>query len=253
VSAPWLIGTAGWSVPKADHGRFPGEGTHLQRYARVLGAAEINSSFYRPHRPQTYAKWAASVPERFRFSVKLPKAITHERRLADCDALLGGFLAEVRGLGGKLGCLLVQLPPSFAFGATIAQAFFAALRARHEGPVAIEPRHATWFGDAATDMIRAHALSRVAADPACVPSAATPAGAADFVYFRLHGSPRVYYSSYDDALLDSVARQMDIASRTASAVWCIFDNTASGAAIVNALELRERLSTRTGGGAPRDG
>ncbi|MEI9888899.1 MAG: DUF72 domain-containing protein [Rhizomicrobium sp.] len=95
--------------------------------------------------PATYARWAASVPADFRFAVKMPKAITHERRLADADDLLARFLGEAGELGGRLGALLVQLPPSLAFNEGIAGAFFAALRARFDGAVVCEPRHASWF------------------------------------------------------------------------------------------------------------
>ena len=139
------VGTAGWSLPREAQPHFPAEGTHLTRYAARFPAVEINSSFYRPHRPATYARWAESVPEDFRFSVKVPKAITHTARLADAEALLDAFLAEASALGAKLGCLLVQLPPSLAFDEETAGAFFRALRERYEGPVACEPRHPTWF------------------------------------------------------------------------------------------------------------
>ena len=76
-------GTAAWSIPKEHAAPFPVAGSHLERYGAVLNAVEINSSFYRPHRTTTYERWAASVPEDFRFAVKVPKAITHEHRLKD--------------------------------------------------------------------------------------------------------------------------------------------------------------------------
>src|SRR6188768_857106 len=88
------IGTAGWSLYKPPAGRFPGTGSHLERYAAMFDAVEINSSFYRPHKPETYARWAASVPAGFRFAVKLPKAITHERRLVECRDLVERFARE---------------------------------------------------------------------------------------------------------------------------------------------------------------
>src|SRR4051794_4940689 len=122
------IGCAGWSIPKEYGDRFPAEGTHLERYAARFPAVEINSSFYKPHRPTTYARWAESVPEDFRFSVKVPKLATHERRLADVGDVLDRFLAEAPGLGDRLGPLLVQLPPSLSFTAEAAERFFAALR-----------------------------------------------------------------------------------------------------------------------------
>ena len=82
------VGCAGWALPKEHAGRFPGGGTHLARYAGRLPAVEINSSFYRPHRPATYARWAASVPEDFRFAVKVPKDATHARRLVNAEDVL---------------------------------------------------------------------------------------------------------------------------------------------------------------------
>ncbi len=117
--------------------------SHLARYAARFAVTEINSSFYRPHQRTVYEKWAAAVPAHFRFSAKLPKTITHERRLLGCEDLLDAFLAQAAGLGAKLACLLVQLPPSFAFDARIAGDFLALLRSRHAGAVALEPRHAS--------------------------------------------------------------------------------------------------------------
>ena len=122
------IGCAGWSIPKGYGDRFPRKGTHLVRYAARFPAVEINSSFYRPHRPTTYARWAASVPEDFRFSVKAPKLPTHERRLVGVGDVLDSFLAEATRLGDRLGPLLVQLPPSLSFSADVAEMFFSELR-----------------------------------------------------------------------------------------------------------------------------
>src|SRR3954468_12858177 len=111
ISSPLRVGTAGWSMPSRYAGEMPPGNSHLERYARRLDAAEINSSFHRPHQRKTYERWAGSTPDDFRFSVKLPKAMTHERGLIDCGALLDRFAAEVSGLGDKLGIVLVQLAP----------------------------------------------------------------------------------------------------------------------------------------------
>ena len=241
MSALWRIGTAGWSLPAEVRAGFPAEGTQLERYASVLAAVEINASFYRPIRPALYAKWAAGVPSSFRFAVKVPRTITHERRLVDCEAPFAAFLDEVLGLGDRLGCLLVQLPPSLGYEPSVAGAFLAMLRLLHDGPVALEPRHDGWFGEDAAALLREYGVTRVAADPARVPEAAVPGGAPELAYFRLHGSPRVYWSRYDEAWLDRLADQMREAARTSTDVWCIFDNTAGGAALPNALELVARL------------
>jgi uncharacterized protein YecE (DUF72 family) len=238
----YRIGCAGWSVPKADQAAFPTEGTLLQRYAGRFSAVEINSTFYHLHRPATYEKWAASVPADFRFAVKVPKAITHEQRLVATDALLEVFLAEARCLGEKLGCLLVQLPPSLAYDAPTVKSFFRDLRAQYGGAVALEPRHPSWFTDDVEREMRAHLVARVAADPPRVPVAADPGGWPGLVYVRLHGSPRMYYSAYDEAYLDQLAERLLAMAERADAIWCIFDNTAMGAATPNALGLLTRLS-----------
>jgi len=244
--APVRVGCAGWSLPRLLWPQFPADGTHLQRYAARLNAVEINSSFYRPHQPATYARWAASVPAHFRFSVKLPKAITHQRRLVDCAGLLDGFLAEAGGLGARLGCLLVQLPPSLAFDAAVAQEFLRALRQRHGGPVALEPRHASWFGAQADALLQGAQVARVLADPPVHAAGRAPGGHAGLVYARLHGAPRMYYSAYEPAVLDALAPRLQAAAASGAEVWCIFDNTAEGAAVADALHTARQLAGRQG-------
>ena len=96
------IGTAGWNIPRAHKERFPAGGSGLQRYSARLNAAEINTSFYRPHAPATYERWAAGVPRDFRFSVKIPKVITHEQALLRARQPLERFLGEIAGLGARL-------------------------------------------------------------------------------------------------------------------------------------------------------
>lgn len=235
--APIRIGTAGWAIPRASAAAFAPEGATLQRYAGQLSAAEINSSFHRPHRPDTYARWAAAVPSGFRFAVKAPRAITHERRLVDPEAALDRFLSEIQPLREKLGPLLVQLPPSLAFDPAVAQKFFEALGERHSGPVVCEPRHATWFEAEADALLRGRAVARVAADPARVPQAAEPGGFPGLAYYRLHGSPVIYRSSYYDAFLGALAAKLVRHAKDGVPAWCIFDNTMLGAATANALAL----------------
>ena len=238
------VGCAGWSLPRALWPEFPADGTHLQRYAARFNAVEINSSFYRPHQAATYARWAASVPEHFRFSVKLPKAITHQQRLVGCAGLLDDFLAQAGGLGEKLGCLLVQLPPSLAFDAAVAQDFLQRLRERHSGPVALEPRHASWFRAPADALLDAWQAGRVLADPVVHDAGRRPGGFAGLVYVRLHGSPRMYYSAYDRAVLDALVARLQLAAAPGADVWCVFDNTAEGAAVEDALYTAQRLDRR---------
>ena len=217
-SAPVYVGCAGWSLPREHWVHFAAEGTHLQRYAQRFSAVEINSSFYRPHRRATYEKWAASVPADFRFSVKLPKTITHQNRLRDCEGLLDDFLGQCAGLGDALGCLLIQLPPSFAFDAALVEDFFASLRTRYEGSVALEPRHASWTD--AESLLQCERVARVAVDPSPLADGTQPSGWAGLQYFRLHGSPRIYYSAYSNEWLEGLAEQLRSAREQGIASGC---------------------------------
>ena len=194
------IGTAGWGVPRSTVDAFPGEGTHLQRYAGMLNCTEINSSFYRSHQAETYSRWASQTPREFRFSVKVPRAITHEGRLRAARAPLESFIAQASGLEARLAVVLVQLPPSLEFEPRPARTFFGLLCGMFGGAVVCEPRHAGWF------------------EP----------------------SPRTYWSNYDHAWLRLRASELRRWPAAADC-WCMFDNTASGAAASNALAFREIL------------
>ncbi len=236
-----LIGTAGWSLPRAEQIHFPPSGSHLERYASRFAAVEINSSFHRSHKPAIWARWRDAVPASFRFSVKIPKTITHTARLDVTRDVIATFIDEVSILEAKLGCFLVQLPPSLVFDATIAKRFFKNLKAATDIPAACEPRHESWFAPDADAFLRDLQVARVAADPARVVAAADPAGSRHPTYFRLHGSPKVYYSSYSVEYINRLAERLRREAAEAETVWCIFDNTTLGAATSNALALATAL------------
>jgi uncharacterized protein YecE (DUF72 family) len=241
---PFRIGTAGWSIPSVYLDQVPPGGSHLERYARRLDAVEINSSFYRPHRRTTYQRWAQCVPGGFRFAVKVPKAITHEAGMAGCGVLLDRFVDEVTGLGDKLAVLLVQLPPKSALAKRIADRFFRDLRARIDADVVLEPRHASWFAPGVDDWLAKRRVARVATDPSRIAGAGEPGGWNKLAYYRWHGSPRIYYSDYRAAALAALKRRLEDNRKHASSVWCIFDNTASGAALGNALTLQRQIGLK---------
>ncbi len=232
------IGTAGWTIPRDIADRFPAQGTSLERYAAVFNAAEINSSFHRPHRLSTWERWRNSVPDDFRFSVKLPKTITHQAKLVDCGELLPDFLEQAHVLGPKLAVLLVQLPPKLDYDPDKAGAFFADLRSRTSAGIACEPRNASWFTPDADQALAELEVARVAADPGLSEAAAGPGGWTGLAYWRLHGSPVMYRSSYAERIPLLAA---SIAANPAPERWCIFDNTASSAAAGDALALAAAL------------
>jgi uncharacterized protein YecE (DUF72 family) len=235
------LGTAGWSIPRDSVAGFPADGSLLERYAARLDAVEINTTFYRPHQPRTFERWAASTPPDFRFAVKLARTVTHEARLAPADGVLEAAVDQALLLGAKLGPLLIQLPPSLAFDAAVSGRFFAQFRRLFEGPAVCEPRHPSWFGLEPDALLAEHHVARAAADPAVCPEAGRPGGGRDLAYWRLHGSPRIYFSAYGQGFLQRLALALD--ASPAEEVWCMFDNTASGAAMADALRLQALLAS----------
>ena len=233
------IGTAGWAIGEAARARFPALGSSLERYSQVLPATEINSSFHRPHRPSTWQRWRDSVPHDFKFSVKVPKSVSHERKLVQCTELVDDFLAQVETLGEKLGVVLLQLPPKLSFDAEVV-ANFLELLGKGSAPIVIEPRHPSWFEEVAGSLLEQMRVGRVAADPAICPPAAVPGGWRGLEYWRLHGSPIKYRSSYRDKLA-TYAEILNQPDARPAERWCIFDNTASSAAIDDAISLQESI------------
>lgn len=231
------VGTAGWSVPKDYAKFFPVKGSHLERYAQVFNAVEINSSFYRDHMPKTYKRWAEETPENFSFSVKLNKLFTHEQVLIVNSEQLAESLEGIQELKNKLGVLLVQLPPGLDYNAEKAERFFEILRQFYHGDIAFEPRHLSW--QKSVELLERFKVSKVIADPELCRMAHLERKSS---YWRLHGSPKVYYSQYFIHSLEQIASQMKLNQKaTHKQIWCIFDNTAEFYATKNALQLTEIL------------
>ena len=239
VRSDLFLGTAGWTVPAAHKGSLSESGSHLQRYATAMNCVEINSTFHRPHRESTFARWMETTPEWFRFAVKAPKAVTHEKKLCNCGAELAAFFVSLKPLGSKLGPVLVQLPPRLVFEEGAAYEFFTTLRELHAGSTAVEPRHASWFTGAADQLLRSFAVARAMADPPAGTAAAkAPGGWSGLRYYRLHGSPRKYWSAYEEEFLRTLAQTVAVSPVE---TWVIFDNTAQGHALGDALKLHELL------------
>jgi uncharacterized protein YecE (DUF72 family) len=232
------IGTAGWALPKALRDSQSASKSILEQYALRFNAVEINSSFYRPHRRSTYERWRASVPESFLFSVKLPRVITHELGLVRCQGETIAFMESARGLDHKFAVLLVQLPPSHTFDESIAGAFFRVLRQETPAHIVCEARNPSWFVNDATAMLEKYRITRAVTDPVPLGCEFTVQAESRFAYFRLHGSPRIYFSAYPIAYLQGVAASAVAAAET----WCIFDNTAAGAAWPDATMLQRFIS-----------
>ncbi len=229
------VGTAAWSIPKIAENSFSKskEESVLERYAERLNAVEINTSFYRDHKPETYRKWAQTTPGHFRFSVKLNQRFTHKSDLIIEREDLMASLMVIKELGEKMGPLLLQFPAGQNFHAERMDKFYEAIRAVHEGPVVLEARNLTWMFRDAIKLMKKYRISKVTADPEKCPGEFEN----EIEYYRLHGSPEMYISDYSPAYIDNLVEEMKIHTKD---VWCIFDNTTFGYATLNALAVFEK-------------
>jgi uncharacterized protein YecE (DUF72 family) len=241
MGASFYVGTAGWANPPAEREKRHPEESHLQHYATAFNAVEINSSFYRSHQRSTYERWSASTPAGFGFSVKVPRSVTHDGGLKHCRSEMSQFLQEVAGLGRKLKVILVQTPASLEYDSRVAIRFFESLIAGCSAQIAFEPRHASWFAARAQLKLSEIGVSRVVADPAKIAAAGRPPDAGRLTYYRLHGSPRMYYSAYTPEYLTGLSKEIQLLGSRAKDIWCMFDNTARHESWENARSLRRLL------------
>lgn len=237
------VGLAGWSNPPLKRADRNSGQSHLSYYAANFSSVEINSSFYRSHQAVTYRRWRDETPGTFRFSVKMPRAVTHESCLKRCSTEVARFFDDIALLQPKLAVVLVQLPPSLEYNGRTVRAFFRSVPSLRGTHVVCEPRHSGWFTDAAEKALRELGVSRVAADPGLCPGAEVPGGARRFAYFRWHGAPRLYYSKYTESQLSVFAKT--VSESAANETWCVFDNTARHAAWDDALKFVDLLRRRS--------
>lgn len=227
-------GTAGWNIPADFRSSFPGEGSQLARYSQILNAVEINSTFYKYHQPKTFERWASETPEDFKFSVKLHQDFTHNCDLKPKAKQLKEFFTSVHHLGPKFSVLLLQFPGKMLFHEKCMERFYELIRKNFDGYIVIEPRNETWLSTESKRLLKSYKISKVIADPERCPSttkAITTAGG--LVYYRLHGSPIIYRSSYSKGYLKRLKKEL----QGYKEAWCIFDNTTFGLATGNALDL----------------
>jgi uncharacterized protein YecE (DUF72 family) len=240
-----FLGTSGWSY-KEWEGPFyqKGEKTKLRAYCRVFKTAEIDSTWYRYPSKGTVMGWLRYSPSEFVFTAKLPKLITHDKKLGlkgDVQADLEAFFELMRPLqlGGKLGCFLIQLPPSYDYNPENLEEFFKKL-----DPVfrfAVEFRHLSWMREETWQLLSKYKVAYANVDePLLAPEVHLTA---DFAYFRWHGrgdDPWFDYK-YTTEELDRWVPEVEEAAKKVKRVYGYFNNHFHGYAPENCLYLVEKL------------
>ena len=201
------VGIGGWTYAPW-RGEFYPKGLKYAeelRYAgRHLTSIEINATFYRLQKPESFQRWAAETPDDFVFSVKAPRVTTHRRALADAAASIERFLGSgIAELGPKLGPILWQFPPYKPFREDEFAAFLDFLPKQWQSqPLrhAIEARHESFAAPALLALLRSRRIARVFVDAEKHPAVADPT--ADFIYARLERTEQKQKTGYAPAALD---------------------------------------------------
>jgi len=233
------IGTSGWTYPHWQEVFYPPDWSKsrwLEYYAQHFDTVELNATFYRLPKPKTFENWNKRTPDRFLWSVKGSKYITHTKRLKDPVEPLDRLYGAAAGLGEKLGVVLFQLPPSLVFDEKTFKEFCGVLNPnlRH----ALEVRHASWISDQVFDLLKEYNMAFCIADTA----GRYPyheVVTTDFVYIRLHGSRKLYASDYSEEELQVWAEKI---KAWAKDTFVYFDNDFEGHAVRNARRLKEILT-----------
>jgi len=232
------IGTSGWNYEHWKEIFYPPDcpkSKWLEFYAQHYGTVELNASFYRLPKPQTFENWRTKTPDNFLWAVKANKYITHIKKIQDVEEPLERFFGSVELLKEKLGPILFQLPPSLSFDEAILSRFCDQLKGNHL--YALEVRHSSWTKRRVIDILRDYNIALCISDTA----GRYPyieENTASFSYIRLHGSKKLYASEYTEEELHVFAKKIRDWSRE---TYLYFDNDYGGYAIKNAKRLKEIL------------
>jgi uncharacterized protein YecE (DUF72 family) len=234
------IGCSGWNYRHWRSAFYP-EGVPVKRwfgfYAESFDAVEINNSFYRSPSPETYEAWAAQAPPGFRYAVKANRFITQAKKLNDCAEPLERVLPPARRLGGALGPILYQLPPSLGLKLDRLEAFLTLLPS--DLVHVFEFRHKSWYVPETLALLDAHGAGFVAHDFPGLGSPRWACGKA--AYIRFHGGIGKYYGRYSDESLLGWGDWMLEQAHGGRPVWAFFNNDGDAAAIQDALTLKAMI------------
>jgi uncharacterized protein YecE (DUF72 family) len=242
-----FIGTSGWSYNEWAGVFYPNSSANkLSYYSKVYGTAEVDSSFYAFPSKGLVLGWARYTPENFVFSVKLPQLLTHEKRLdvgKGVEAELFRFLDLLKPLiaTGKLGPVLVQLPPSYSFQSDFEKLKGFLTRTPDDVKFAVEFRHPSWLREEVWSLLRGRNVANVIVDEPLLPPDTVVT--ADFAFIRWHGrGMRPWYNyRYNEKELDRwVPKVREVTSRVKK-TFGYFNNHFKGFAVENSLRMMEKL------------
>lgn len=211
----------------------------LAYYATQFDTFELNSSFYKFPEATSLKKFYDQTPDNFSVSLKVPRLITHYKQMKDCASLLDDFYNAVEcGLKEKVGCVLFQFPPKFSYTEERFQLLATSLKPGFKNVA--EFRHESWFDSKLIEAFQSENIIVSGLSHPILPGKQEIIQNNKIIYYRFHGIPKLFYSKYTDDTLKQFYEQMRQKVNVDS-VYVYFNNTASLAAIENALKLKSYL------------
>lgn len=205
-------------------------------YCEHFNTLELNVTFYKFPTEKSLTKWYTESPEDFKFSVKVPKAITHFKKFNDCERMLGDFYKSVQqGLQQKLGCVLFQLPPQIIYSEEILQKIIGLLNPSFKN--VIEFRSAGWWNKNVFDQLKKNNIVFTGISYPNLPDNVIKTSSN--LYYRFHGVPVLYKSAYPESFLENIIEQIN--KLKVKEAWIYFNNTWGTAAIKNAKFLQRKI------------
>ncbi|MCA6066230.1 DUF72 domain-containing protein [Chryseobacterium sp. RG1] len=210
----------------------------LSLYSQTFNCVEINSTFYRNPTAKTLLKWSDETPEDFRFFVKIPKTISHEKRLKDCNEEITEFCNHIHDhLKEKLSGFLYQFPPSFRNTEENIETILKNIDFGYLN--VIEFRHESWWDPQVFKILKEHEIVFSGVSfPGNLPEEVIT-NHSEVLYYRLHGKPVLYKSEYSTEFLNNLAEKIRKINKK---TFIFFNNTWGNAAVTNSLYLKELLS-----------
>ncbi|MDP4130633.1 MAG: DUF72 domain-containing protein [Bacteroidota bacterium] len=205
-------------------------------YATQFNTLELNTTFYRFPTPAMLGNWFDQSPDVFLFSVKAPRLITHYKKFQDTEGLLQDFYGTVsEGLKDKLGPVLFQLPKQLVYSPELLERIIGSLDKKFLN--AVEFRDPGWWTNHVEAALADHKIMFCGISHPSLPDNIVLN--TTNVYYRYHGVPKLYYSEYDLDIMKAMAEKLQ--SPAVAHAYIYFNNTAKGAAIHNARQLKELI------------
>lgn len=238
----WHIGCSGFMYREWKEIFYPenlAQKNWLAYYATQFDTFELNSSFYKFPEVTSLNKFYDQTPDNFSISLKVPRLITHYKQMKDCNSLLKDFYNAVEGgLKEKVGCVLFQYPPKFSYTEERLQLLVNSLN--HGFKNVAEFRHESWLDPKIIKVLAAENVIVSGLSHPILPNHQEILQNKKIIYYRFHGIPELFYSKYSDDILKEFYAQMKD-KENVDAVYIYFNNTASLAAIENAMKLKSFL------------